>query len=929
MAKKFFPISIDAMAVLKPASTGSGGSLGAGKDWHINVGRTGNYVARGLMKFNIDFTGMTSITSATLYVKTAASTLGTLNGYNRDTHTVPNAGTMKIYRITKTWSEGTYGNDEIWYGANSVEWSTFATGSTDASVNTLTGVDTGSVITTANTTTSRSVITSYDITNHIRAWAPTDVPVNGVNGSAATNYGILLKMPTEAVDGGNLDSIEFYSREAYAYSTTYGAGTGGNTTASEWVGGVAGASAYIEVVYTSIGNPTGTPTDPASGGLAQIINLEDTAEWTSAGQHARPRLEWSYTSGGGGAQTYWWVSIYSDASKTTTYYDTGWVNDAAHRSDLYFDIPADGQEPAWLTSAGYYMGWNYITGLVNGQTYYWTIQVADELGNQSAESSPTAFKVRWGQAIHNWDSGASGTGGWSISHSAIPANTQISKLYRAVTTTTTNTGAWTDDIASITGTTRYLQTLTRMSTDVSGTKPYITDMTFSYNNSAVPPDNWLYDSSTLILDTNERRFGTKSALWKATGTGAAYVQPLRNTNEYDLKVLHNTKYTFSAYIKPKKADGTSSISTRDVKLRVYKSTGLSAAITGLTEIATSDNYSLFEADNENWYRLTVTFTTDGSTDYVKPVIYLYGTGAVGDYLYIDGVQFEEGTVVRSWTPGFVTQSVTVEGGGISVDASKGGALRLRGSTAGLRDIVEVGANGLDFGGSSVASLYSGSASTLNVTGDLSVTGAIKTATNNLDPAVYIGDDALIFDTDTADAMGIQGQQTAANGVLIFGSGKDTNLYRGGANILKTDDNLWAAGYIKSGMTAQRYSNAGTVTDTTGVGTGYSDIPSHTITFTPDYVGQRWMISWVGSCVTNTATVQYVIYQVFVDGGNLFYTRASNLGSGINYSANVSGSDVYTSVGTSAVVCKVGVRMQTTTGVTVSTYYGRLSATPVP
>lgn len=147
--------------------------------------------------------------------------------------------------------------------------------------------------------------------------------------------------------------------------------------------------------------------------------------------------------------------------------------------------------------------------------------------------------------------------------------------------------------------------------------------------------------------------------------------------------------------------------------------------------------------------------------------------------------------------------------------------------------------------------------------------------------------------------------------------------------LTVDGTITSAGYIRSGMAAQRYSNGGSVTDTTGVGTGYSDISNHTVTFTPAYVGQRWLISFTGSCVTNTNTDQYMIYQVFVDGANLFYVRTVNIESGINYSTNVSGSDIYTSVGTTAVVCKVGVRTQTTTNVTVSTYYGRLNAVPLP
>ena len=212
--------------------------------------------------------------------------------------------------------------------------------------------------------------------------------------------------------------------------------------------------------------------------------------------------------------------------------------------------------------------------------------------------------------------------------------------------------------------------------------------------------------------------------------------------------------------------------------------------------------------------------------------------------------------------------------------------------------------------------------------DVLVHGPVKTATGNADPAVYVGDDALIFDADTADTLGIQGQQTATNGAIVFGSGKDTNLYRGGANLLETDDAFEAGSYIKSGMTAQRYSGGGSAVNTTGVGTDYVDISGHTVTFTPNYVGQRWLITYTASSHTNNNTDQYIIYQVFVDGGNLFFTRTVNIESGINYTTNVSGMDVYTSVGTSAVVCKVGVRMQSSTNVTVSTYYGRLNAVPL-
>jgi hypothetical protein len=164
---------------------------------------------------------------------------------------------------------------------------------------------------------------------------------------------------------------------------------------------------------------------------------------------------------------------------------------------------------------------------------------------------------------------------------------------------------------------------------------------------------------------------------------------------------------------------------------------------------------------------------------------------------------------------------------------------------------------------------------------------------------------------------------SSGAIEIINNAYTTNLFT-----LDNDGDLTVPGYIRSGMNPQRYSSGGSAVTTTGVGTAYSDIAGHTVTFTPNYVGQRWLITYTASSHTNINTDQYIIYQVFVDGGNLFYTRTVNIESGINYTTNVSGMDVYTSVGTTAVDVTVGVRMQSSTGVTVSTYYGRLNAVPL-
>ena len=71
-----------------------------------------------------------------------------------------------------------------------------------------------------------------------------------------------------------------------------------------------------------------------------------------------------------------------------------------------------------------------------------------------------------------------------------------------------------------------------------------------------------------------------------------------------------------------------------------------------------------------------------------------------------------------------------------------------------------------------------------------MTGVIATPNNA--QGIKVGDDAYICDRNIADHMVIEGN-TATNGGITFGSGKDTNIYRGGANLLKTDDTMNAVG----------------------------------------------------------------------------------------------------------------------------------------
>jgi hypothetical protein len=81
------------------------------------------------------------------------------------------------------------------------------------------------------------------------------------------------------------------------------------------------------------------------------------------------------------------------------------------------------------------------------------------------------------------------------------------------------------------------------------------------------------------------------------------------------------------------------------------------------------------------------------------------------------------------------------------------------------------------------------------TGD-TMTGAITTPNGAM--GIHLGDDSSIGDVNESNMVGLQGQQNPTNGGIIFGSDLDTNIYRGGANELKTDDQMNAVSGYKTG-----------------------------------------------------------------------------------------------------------------------------------
>lgn len=269
------------------------------------------------------------------------------------------------------------------------------------------------------------------------------------------------------------------------------------------------------------------------------------------------------------------------------------------------------------------------------------------------------------------------------------------------------------------------------------------------------------------------------------------------SNTADVTVVPNTDYSYSVYVKPNIIYGGN-----EIRARVYEGGTALGAI-----IADSGAHTSYLPDNEGWYRLQATFNTGSGRTSVRPTIYLANNAGVsGNSFWSDGAQLEEGNVVRSWTPGFVTSGITMEGGGLKVDAVGGGSFRLRGSANTSRSIVELGDKGLAFGGDiNPVQIYSPSSSLLATDSSLTVGGSLIAGTASIDGNISIagsaifGGDASVY-RSSANKLGIN-NNLLVGGTVEFGSLADTNIYRSAANYLKSDDVFFPAN-IAAGIVTQ-------------------------------------------------------------------------------------------------------------------------------
>jgi len=143
-----------------------------------------------------------------------------------------------------------------------------------------------------------------------------------------------------------------------------------------------------------------------------------------------------------------------------------------------------------------------------------------------------------------------------------------------------------------------------------------------------------------------------------------------------------------------------------------------------------------------------------------------------------------------------------------------------------------------------------------------------------------------------------------------------------------------------GSTLSRYDKAGAA-DTTTITTALTQqaLTNAEVSFTPQFVGQRWLFTFTGYASLNTTTIQYAFIRCSItdssnniitsptDYTNFAFTRSDNFGTSGRGSA-VAISKVFVADTTSARKFKLYGTTQTTSGLVLSLAYSQLTAYPI-
>ena len=362
--------------------------------------------------------------------------------------------------------------------------------------------------------------------------------------------------------------------------------------------------------------------------LCEIFNLDAAEIWTGSGDEAYPVLKWQYNHPEGLAMAGYMVEWDS------TEYETILTENIPDGTTM----EVRGPTKAPRNSA---------------ETY--RVKAKDTNGNWGAYTASVSAIVQWAQGIFNYDHGA-GAGAFDFAYAGVVGG-EVAFQFREAEVP----GVWKDTIGEVT-TDEQVDILVRLATDDSTSNPTLPDMTLSYLGSgSLPPDQWeLFGSNgTLVLDDSRRRFGRRSAKVTLGDDDWTFVAPTYGGTDPYIIVTPGEKYTYSIHI-------LTSVALTDLKLKF-----LDDASNNLQE---EDKVEGEDTGGE-WVRITSTITVPDGITRLRPVV-VFNVDDAGTVVWLDSAQLEEGEITTQWRPGGIGTAVSIDVGGVQIDASKGGVFRL-------------------------------------------------------------------------------------------------------------------------------------------------------------------------------------------------------------------------------------------------------------
>lgn len=641
--------------------------------------------ARIFLKFDTNWSSMHAINSATLHMKI------------NDALGVP--VDLELKAITANWSAG------------SMTWATMP----------------GTAVSTLRTESDSSGWVTYSITDIIKYYAPTDIAGGGGN----SNFGLMIRMEVET----NADALNYYSisdagSEPYI-TVNYDVNTGPNApTLTE--------PDNEEVVNDTTPNFEFTHDDDQSNVISayqvQVRQQGSGSDWSTliwdstktSTSDETPSVTCGVTLNRGtrylfrartwdehdvagtwsGGRGFTIASLpvgtvtspgtdvaaplaYTAGSDTTPHFQVTWTFSCAEGgTQASADIKVYDSAGSSLLHTHAHSGSAVTANLTgylptNGTKYQISVTPVCSHGATGSESAKKRCQVRWGRAAYRADLGAA-----PVSLSVAVASTlnsgQIIMEYGSHTATTPEPTDWKGDISEVTKNRYVWHRVTILPQAVaSPTSPQLLSVIFTYSALSLTPDNWSL-ASIASIDVGTYVYGTQSLKHAGDGTS--------KTSTQTVSVVEDTNYVLSGRIKTQ---------------------GTATATIELFDTTASAVVATVSASNDtDWTRYQTDVWNSGSNSTIQVRVRTQGSGTA----WFDALKLEASTVVTPWTPGFLGNAVTLDAGGVQIDALAGGVFRLRGSTGGTRDVISLDQTGLEFGGDT--ELDSPSAGVLAIDGQI-------------------------------------------------------------------------------------------------------------------------------------------------------------------------------------------------------------------